>query len=231
MSVSVTLSIVIISLIPYKLNAISHIINFIATYKILIINAPTFTLFKPVSTSRNCESSLHNSISFFFIPYQLAFTAVLCNLKHVTHVMFVDFCWCQMWYLEKCHIELLGKVKLMNVVERKPSWDRSRWRHQVETFSALLAICVGNSPVYVNFPHNGQWRGALMFSLICARINSWVNNRKAGDLRRHRGHYDVIVICIYQRHVYEQWLPFVCLRNDDVIHLKYIYFSYLFLRQ
>ena len=43
-------------------------------------------------------------------------------------------------------------------------------------------------------PHNGQWRGALMFSLICARINGWVNNREAGDLRRHRVHYDVIVM-------------------------------------
>ena len=25
-------------------------------------------------------------------------------------------------------------------------------------------------------------------------INDWVNNREAGDLRRHRGHYDVNVI-------------------------------------
>ena len=33
-----------------------------------------------------------------------------------------------------------------------------------------------------------------MFSLICAWINGWVNNRKAGDLRRHRAHYDVIVM-------------------------------------
>ena len=32
------------------------------------------------------------------------------------------------------------------------------------------------------------------FSLNCARINGWVNNREAGDLRRHRAHYDVIVI-------------------------------------
>ena len=29
----------------------------------------------------------------------------------------------------------------------------------------------------VNSPHKGQWRGALMFSLICAWINGWVNNR------------------------------------------------------
>ena len=38
----------------------------------------------------------------------------------------------------------------------------------------------------VNSPHKGQWRGALMFPLICAWINGWVNNRRAGDLRRHR---------------------------------------------
>ena len=29
--------------------------------------------------------------------------------------------------------------------------------------------------------HKGQWRGALMFSVICARINGWVNNGEAGD--------------------------------------------------
>ena len=33
-----------------------------------------------------------------------------------------------------------------------------------------------------------------MFSFICSRINDWVNNREAGDLRRHRAHYDVTVM-------------------------------------
>ena len=33
----------------------------------------------------------------------------------------------------------------------------------------------------VTSPHKGQWRGALMFSLICVWINGWVNNREAGD--------------------------------------------------
>ena len=46
----------------------------------------------------------------------------------------------------------------------------------------------------VNSPHKGQWRGALMFSLICVWINDWVNNREAGDLRRYRAHHDVIVM-------------------------------------
>ena len=46
----------------------------------------------------------------------------------------------------------------------------------------------------MNSPHKGQWREALMFSLICVWINDWVNNRGAGDLRRYRAHYDVIVM-------------------------------------
>ena len=45
-----------------------------------------------------------------------------------------------------------------------------------------------------NSPHKCQWRGALMFSLICVYINGWVNNREAGDLRRYRAHYDVTVM-------------------------------------
>ena len=79
---------------------------------------------------------------------------------------------------------------LVDIHPYSPAW----WRHQMETFSALLALCAGNSPVPVNSPHKGQWRGALMFSLIYAWINDWANNREAGDLRRHRGHYDVIVM-------------------------------------
>ena len=68
------------------------------------------------------------------------------------------------------------------------------WRHQMETLSALPVLCAGNSPVPVNSPHKGQWRGALMFSLTCDWINDWINNREADDLIRYRGHYDVIVM-------------------------------------
>ena len=48
----------------------------------------------------------------------------------------------------------------------------------------------------VNSHHKGQWRGALMFSLICAWINGWVNNCETGNLRRHCAHYDVTVMYI-----------------------------------
>ena len=39
-----------------------------------------------------------------------------------------------------------------------------------------------------------QWRRALMFSLICAWTNSWINDQDAGNLRRHRAHNDVTVM-------------------------------------
>ena len=96
--------------------------------------------------------------------------------------------------LTLCTLEqyvMLHTNKYMPItLKKKIPW----WHHQMETFSALLALCAGNSPVPGNFPHKGQWRGALMFYLICVWINGWVNNREAGDLRRHRGHYDVIVM-------------------------------------
>ena len=63
-----------------------------------------------------------------------------------------------------------GLIKIIN----KPRYF-TWWRHQMETFSALLAICAENSPVIGEYGlHKGQWRGALMFSLICAWINGWV---------------------------------------------------------
>ena len=49
----------------------------------------------------------------------------------------------------------------------------------------------------VNSPHKGQWRGALIFC-VSARINGCVNNREAGDLRRHRAHYDVTVMICHE---------------------------------
>ena len=70
--------------------------------------------------------------------------------------------------------------------------DVIKWKH----FPRYWPIVRGIHRPTVNSPHKGQWRGALMFSLICARINSCVNNREAVDLRRHCGHYDVIVMAV-----------------------------------
>ena len=70
--------------------------------------------------------------------------------------------------------------------------DVIKWKHFPPYWTFVWGI--HRSPV--NSPHKGQWRGALMFSLICTWINDWVNNCEAGDLRRHPGHYDVTVMTI-----------------------------------
>ena len=68
--------------------------------------------------------------------------------------------------------------------------DVIKWKH----FPRYWPFVQGIHWSLVNSPHKGQWHRALMFSLICAWINGWVNNHEAGDLRRHPAHYDVIVM-------------------------------------
>ena len=69
--------------------------------------------------------------------------------------------------------------------------DVIKWKH----FPRYWPFVRGMHQSPVNSPYKGQWRGALMFSLICVWINGWVNNRDAGDVRRYRAHYDVTVMC------------------------------------
>ena len=58
--------------------------------------------------------------------------------------------------------------------------DVIEWKHIPRYWPFLRGI--HGSPV--NSPHKGQWREALIFSLICVWIDDW----GAGDLRRHRSH-------------------------------------------
>ena len=74
--------------------------------------------------------------------------------------------------------------------------DVIKWKH----FPRYWPFVRGIHWSPVNSPHKGQWRRALMFSLICAWINGWENNREAGDLRRHRVLYDVTVMGSRNQH-------------------------------
>ena len=65
--------------------------------------------------------------------------------------------------------------------------DVIKWKH----FPRYWPFVRGIHRSAVNSLHKGQWRAALMLSLICAWISGWVNNHVAGDLRRHRAHFDV----------------------------------------
>ena len=59
-----------------------------------------------------------------------------------------------------------------------------------------------------------------MFSLICTWINDLVNNREAGDLRRHRAHYDVTLM------IGDQTLNLQNTRHTSLLGLWVVYCKY-----
>ena len=104
----------------------------------------------------------------------------MCDYSWMIHIVIRM---CHKWHL--IIISCCGSSKCC-----RNAW----WRHQMETFPRYWPFVWGIHRTPVNYPHKGQWRGALMLSLICAWINDWVNNREAGDWRRHRAHYGVTVM-------------------------------------
>ena len=96
--------------------------------------------------------------------------------------------------------------------------DVIKWKHFPRNWPFVRGI--HRSPV--NSPHKGQWRGALMFSLICARVHAWVNNREAGDLRRRRAHYDIIVMggSKITDHGESSWFPTIIWKRWRSIAIK-----------
>ena len=161
-----------------------------------------------------CERTFY-LIYLLWLKFQLSLLLgfyLACNASALfmwrnsqTHIFFIRLKWTiydfQTWYLIgwrysrqpiRGHVRKLFFINadLKCILLRKPD-SRSSWRHQMEAFSASMALCERNASL-VDSPHKVQWRGALMFSLICGWINSSANNRAAGDLRRH--HYDVTVM-------------------------------------
>ena len=99
-----------------------------------------------------------------------------------------------LWNMLQTDISKIGQYQ---TTVRHNIW----WRHQMETSSALLALCEGNLPVTGGFPSQRLWwRGALMF--WC-----WASNRDAGDLRRHHAHYDVSVMKPWSSGITHLWCP------------------------
>ena len=81
----------------------------------------------------------HNVATSTYLPkesmesiHNWLYPVSLCGMKLLTHVLVTCMC-----YADKSS-GFLGSF----------SW----WRHQMETFSALLAICAGNAPVTGEFP-------------------------------------------------------------------------------
>ena len=67
-------------------------------------------------------------------------------------------------------------IALFNANEAVLKVMSTWWRHQMETFTVLLPLCQGRRPV--DFPHKGQWRGAVFWDL---RLN-----KRLSKQLRHR---------------------------------------------
>ena len=104
---------------------------------------------------------------------------VRCALFHLDHIM---GSWCSLAYVHWL-VVLVIFCHLM----------RSRCSLVMMTSSSGNIFRV-TGPLCGEFTGNRWIPRTKMFSLICAWINGWVNNCEVGDLRRHRAHYDIIVM-------------------------------------
>ena len=153
-----------------------------------------FIVYGPKHSSSSC------SLMTRLIPdYHINKAGILCWFTQTCKIV-------STWNLQKCAIwklivdavlTSLWMYSLILAAEdfyTSPTCPCSWCRHQIEAFSALLALCEGNPPVTGAFPLTKASGRALMFSLTCPWTNDWASNRRAGDLRRHRTHHDVTVM-------------------------------------
>ena len=109
------------------------------------------------------------------------------NSSLITGHFFSNYTSPVLWRMESHCILWLSERRTRSSCTKLRQDDVIKWKHFPRYWPFVQVI--HRSPV--NSPHKGQWREASMFSMICVWINGWVNNREAGDLRRHRAHNDV----------------------------------------
>ena len=137
------------------------------------------------------------------------------------------------WQYLQMMICCLLQYSLFPRIHLKLIW----WCNQMEHFPRNWPFVRGIHRSPANSPHKGQWRRALMFSLICAWINCCVNNLEAGDMKHHLAHYDSIgmkyleILFIHSIHSFCSIL-FKCdflrrtYRNDLIVEkIKNLYFT------
>ena len=104
------------------------------------------------------------------------------------------------WQLTKNHCESCHHFQnILHAWQMPLAWWSSyhtsfRWCHQMITFSMLLALCEGNSPVTGEFPSERPVTRSFDVFFDLSLNEGWVSSREDGDLRCHPTHYDVIII-------------------------------------
>ena len=116
-------------------------------------------------------------------------SATLCGLATLLSAIYLHNRWQTKGY-ELTRTDSTASLQWHSILTIKGHDDVIKWKHTPLHWPFVRGI--HRWPV--NSPHKGQWRWALIFSLICACINGWRKNGVAGDLMRHRAHYDVIAM-------------------------------------
>ena len=146
----------------------------------------------------NCDTR-YRQIYILYMVYDLWYVIddmkndIVCHkMRYDMNIVIYDKRYIMIWYMK--HDDVI------------------KWKH----FPRYWPFVCGIHWSPVNSLHKGQWRVALMFSSICAWINEWVNNREAGDLRRHRVQYDLIVMNVkwYRIRFYMTWYD---MRYDVIV--------------
>ena len=124
------------------------------------------------------------------IGWTVSVGACGCTVQHALPVSLHSISNCIILAQMSCKFKIRGWLTQPLDTESRPQDDVIKWKHFPRYWPFVRGI--HRSPV--NSPYKGQWRGALILRFMCVWINNWVNNHKAGDLRRYRAHYDVSVM-------------------------------------
>ena len=129
-----------------------------------------------------------------------------------------DYIICRV-YMFAWWLLIMLRIKGREATERRASIgydDVMKWKHIPRYWPFVRGI--NQSPS--NSTHKGQWRGALMFSLmIYGCTNGCENNWDAVDVRRHCTHYDVTVVVTYDTTIASPYEYFgVSFRSSLAVH-------------
>ena len=94
----------------------------------------------------------------------------------LTHNFIVIFVADRFTLVKNKRINFYSTILSCNAVTGRSDHPTFRWYDDViklKHFPRYWPFVRGINWSPVNFPHKGQWRGALRFSLVCAWINGW----------------------------------------------------------
>ena len=158
---------------------------------------------------RTSQRKFHCQRWFLSITYiKILWMSILTHLKQC-FLNAITEAFCANWDIETRHDTLYWYAETLQNTVQDGRYihgavlsfhdDVIKWKHFPRYWPFVRGI--HRSPVNSRTKAM-QWHGALMFSLICAWMNDWVNNRRAGDLRGYRAHYDVTGHSIFYPQVF-----------------------------